>query len=414
MRRTSTFLLILLAGFTLSRAQNLSMEQCVQLALENNRTLQRGELTVRQSRINTRQSYANWYPSVSVSAGERGQKSDLSGDTWDPKWSLSASARQSLYSPGMYSRVKLSRINEKISELAYQDSQALIRKNVETSYYNILSSLALIAVYEENIRVADANLRKIRRMYEMGAKTESDVLKSEVQKGDFESALMSEEMNLVNQERTLNILLGRSPDMELTLEAVDVERLDIPDLASARKIVFEKNRELITLQQNQKGAQVNLQIAREAYLPSVSSSYSYSKAENYVGGQQVGSSSIGLSTSLGLFDGFRKKQDVQSSQLEVRKSEIEIDQVKKELLNALLNYYSTLETYNNMMVLQEKNLESAQKDFELVSRQYELGMSTILDQMNAQLSVLKSQSNLVKAKFARKVVESQIRQLLAL
>jgi outer membrane protein TolC len=41
-------------------------------------------------------------------------------------------------------------------------------------------------------------------------------------------------------------------------------------------------------------------------------------------------------------------------------------------------------------------------------------MATMLDQTTAQISVLEAQTNLVKAKYSRKIVESQIRQLLAL
>ncbi|MBN1351919.1 TolC family protein [candidate division KSB1 bacterium] len=48
----------------------------------------------------------------------------------------------------------------------------------------------------------------------------------------------------------------------------------------------------------------------------------------------------------------------------------------------------------------------------MVTARYAVGASTILDQMNAQASLLQSQSNLVKMQYSRKIVEAQIRQLL--
>ena len=80
----------------------------------------------------------------------------------------------------------------------------------------------------------------------------------------------------------------------------------------------------------------------------------------------------------------------------------------------MLNYYSNFENHNKVIALQGKNLESARKDYELVTRQCETGLATMLEQTTAQVSLLSAQTNLVKAKYSRKIVESQIKQLLAL
>ena len=124
------------------------------------------------------------------------------------------------------------------------------------------------------------------------------------------------------------------------------------------------------------------------------------------------SNSVGISASIPIFDGFKKSKDVQKSKLDVDKIDLEITQAKQDLRKTLASYYASLETYNSLISIQEKNLSSAQKDFELVTRQYELGLVTILDQMNAQTSVLTAKSNLVKLKYSRKITESQIVQLI--
>jgi len=248
-------------------------------------------------------------------------------------------------------------------------------------------------------------------MYKLGIKTESDVLKSEVQKGEVESLLVNEQMNHTNQQRNLLTLLGREPNTEIALEKVDVEVIVVPDLKTAENTMLGKNRDILTLTQNRKVKQLNVQISRESFLPSISANYSIGKSGSGSTSSNL-SNSIGISANIPIFDGFNKRKDVRKSKLDVDKIDLEITQLKQDLRKILASYYSSLETYNSLISIQEKNLSSAQKDLDLVTRQYELGLVTILDQMNAQTSVLRAKSNLVKLKYSRKITESQIVQLI--
>jgi len=393
-------------------SQALSLDQCVDIAIEHNKTLKQGQITVNQSVISTKQTYSNLYPSISLSTSENSQNTNISGNNWDSRSNLSAGVRQNIYTPGLYSDLKLAQINEKTSHLTQVNLSAQIRSTVKITYYNILTSMELLNVYRENIHSAEQDLDRIRQMYKLGIRTKSDVLKAEVQKGDFESSLLSEETNLASLKRQLNLLMGNSSSTDLTLTTIDANSISIPTIEIAKSALLKNNPGYLAMQQNRKANLMNLKIAREAYLPTVSASYSYSKAENYIGGDIVGSNSIGISASIGLFDSFQKKQIIQKSKLNVKRAEIQLDENAQGLLSELQGYYTDIDYYNRIIELQAKNLESAQKDYELVSKQYEMGLGIILDQTNAQLSVLKSQSNLVKAKYSRKIIESQILRLL--
>ena len=58
------------------------------------------------------------------------------------------------------------------------------------------------------------------------------------------------------------------------------------------------------------------------------------------------------------------------------------------------------------------NLTSSRKDLEVVSEQYAAGLSSILDLMDAQVSVLQSEINLLSDLYARKRIESEIFRLI--
>jgi outer membrane protein len=359
-----------------------------------------------QTEINLKTAYADLYPSVNASATESGGESSS-------KLGTGLSVNQSLYSPGLFSDIKLKKNSTEAARLDQEALEAEIRTSVETAYYDILASQSLLNVFHENLMTADENLQMIQTMYKLGTKTESDVLKAEVQKGTIENQLIGEELDLIKQKRSLAILMGRSPDQDFAIEEIDIDQINIPDLAEARSLLLKNSPEYQSMLKSLKGEQISLQVAKEAYLPSLSAGYNYSKT--WTGATSSnGSGAWNISANIGLFDGFSKKQNVQKSKLNVKSAEIGLQAKEQELLSTLLTYYSSLDNYNKVIALQEKTLESARKNYELVTRQYELGMATMLEQTTAQVSVLEAQTDLVKAKYSRKIVESQIRQLLAL
>lgn len=406
MKRIYIIGLPLLMTISLSAAEKLTLEQCVQTAVKNNKSLQQGSLSVQQTALGTKSAYASLYPSASASASE-------SGGNGSSKLGASASINQSLYSPRLYSEIKLAKNKTEIARLDQEELESEIRTSVETAYYAILTSQSLLNVYRENLTSADESLQMIQTMYKLGTKTESDVLKAEVQKGEIEKKLISEELNLIKQKHTLAILMGMSPDQDYKIEAIDVEQINIPDLTEAKNLLLKNSLEYQSLQKSLKSEQINLKITKEAYLPTISAGYGYSK--DWTGTTiNNGYSSWNISANINLFDGFSKRQNVQKSKLSLKSAEVGLQAKEQELLSILLTYYSSFDNYSKVIVLQEKTLESARKNYELVTRQYELGMATMLEQTTAQVSVLEAQTNLIKAKFNRKIVESQIRQLLAM
>ncbi len=399
-------------AFAQEPKEKLSLNECIVLALKNNPSLRQSELSVEQAHLSTKQSYSNLYPSIGVSAATLSNENNQPGSEWQSQWSVQGSVDQSIYRPGMYSGIQLAKVNEKITKISDEDLKTQITLTIENYYFQMLSSYALISVYEDNIRSASENLEKIRTMYKLGAKTESDVLKAEVQQGDFEASLLTELERLQNYKRSLNTTMGRSPDIELEIENISADNIDIPYLEAAKAALLENNREYQALKQTLKSQSISLRIAKEAYLPSLSGSYSHSRSDQWSNGADLASNQVSVRASLDLFSGFEKSITVQKEKLNLEKAKIDLEAKERDLTEQLTNLYTSLETYNNLITIDEKNVESSKRDLELVTARYAVGASTILDQMNAQASLVQSQSNLVKVKYSRKIVEAQIKQLL--
>ena len=393
--------------------EKLTLDQCLQLAMKNNPSLQQSELSVEQAHLSTKQSYSNLFPSIGVSASTSTSDNNLQGSEWQSQWSAQGSVNQSFYSPGLYSGIQLSKVDEKISKLSNEDLITQIRLTVENLYFQILTSYELISVYQDNIRFAEENLEKIRTMYELGAKTESDVLTAEVQKGSFETLLITEQEQLRDYKLSLNTTLGRPPETNFEVEIISAENIEIPELDAAKTLLLENNLEYQILKQNYKSDEISLQIAREAYLPSLSGYYNYSSSGRWADSSPLSSNQVGVRVSLNVFNGFYRNENIQIQKLNLEKTKIDMQDRERVLTAQLTNLYTSIQTYNKLIPIDEKNVESSKRDLELVTARYAVGASTILDIMTSQASLLQSQSDLVKVKYSRKIVEAQIKQLLA-
>lgn len=400
-------LLMLIIGFVFAQENDaMSLKDCIDLAIKNNPSLEKSKLTVEQMHINTKKAYSYLYPNVNLSASTSASES---GD-WEMGWNAGVSVSQNLYSPGMFSGIRQTKTTEKISRISDVDIIGQISESISTYFYQILASETLINVYNENISVSEKNLGKIRNMYELGSTTESDVLKAEVQKSTFESQLIQEKQNMLGLKRTLNLLMGRNSDVALSLHEVVVNNFQLPTIETAKKMLFKNDADLTIMRKEKKIQRLSLKIAKESYLPSLSASYSYSQGEQY--GMETTNNSISLNASMSLFSGFRKNQTVQYEKIGLKSVDVKIKEKKQSLEQILLEYYTSYETYEKLIKLKEIELRSAKRDLDLVTQQYRIGTGTILEQMNAQLSVLNAESALVKAKYSKKIVEVQIQELI--
>ena len=405
MKIKSTLICVSMCMGVLLSAETLSLNECIDMARSNNPSIQQSELSAEIGQSKVRQAYSAVMPNVSVSTG----LSSGSDTGWNLGSSYGLSAGMTFYAPGMYSGIKSAQLSSQANKLNTLSSVNDIVSQVSTLYYRILSTQKMIEVYEGNIAVAEENLKKTRSMFEQRVITESDVLKSEAQKGDFESQLLVQKQMLISYLRSMNIMLGRDPLAEFDVEDVNVENVMIPEYKEARDLMMKDNPDYNSAQMQKNISKVLVNASKESFLPSVSGSFTHGGSYDPAVGA---ASSAGITASWTLFNGLSRRENLQQSKLQYEQAEINVDNTVRILDQQLSDYYTQFETYTAMIDINERRLESARRDFEIVNQQYELGKNTILERMQAQLAVLSAESSLVEAKYSRKMVETEILKLI--
>lgn len=161
----------------------LSLEDCINIALENSPSIQRYKDLVDVANSLLGQSKASYFPSLTLGTGYYG---DYIGggrinSEFENSYALNASLSQLLFSFGKVgTRIKKAKLNKIAADydLNYEIIKTIF--NVKTNYYAVLAAVANIKVQKANILVNERQYQQTKAYFEEGLKSKIDLVNSEV------------------------------------------------------------------------------------------------------------------------------------------------------------------------------------------------------------------------------------------
>ncbi len=423
---------IFISGLFLSLvfAQGYDLDECIQIALDGKKTLMSAELGVSSAERGLTGSYSGLLPSLNATTGvgrtqfpERESISINSGlDTTVSSYdnmSAGISLNQMIFDGGRsWNQVKQAKTNLNIAQLNYRSTMIQVIQNVIKSYYELLKAQKLYDVAEKNLEMSVQQVSLVTKQYDLGVVKKTDLLKAEVAKGQASVDVLIRKTNLQNARRVLFNDMGMQ-DYGQSIFAVDQEWIppEIPSNAEALKLLKTKNPTLLVSQSRINLGELSYKIAKGLRLPSLRSSVSYSAngedsealMESIKDDWSLG---MNLSVSVPIYTG--KSLSTQQYQAKLSKQQSEYDfitllndlRVQAALIRESLKNYSEIIPLNRAIVI------SAEEDLKLVRERYSLGSATILEVLDAQVSLTRSNSTLINTIHEARMQEASLKALL--
>ena len=119
-----------------------------------------------------------------------------------------------------------------------------------------------------------------------------------------------------------------------------------------------------------------------------------------------------LSISLPLYSGNTISTRIQKAKLTVNKQESEYLTQLDDLSVQLKDLIDQLQNFSEIIPINETVLESAEEDLKLSQVRYSQGSTTILEVLNAQVSVVQAKSSLVRSKYDAFIQQANLKALL--
>lgn len=403
-------------------AEVLTLDQCIDIALEQNGSADFGmpsaRLSYHQSSQNVWSAWGNLLPSISHGYNYSYLKTPA-GSFYDPttgervtnpstsssSWSTSFSMNHTLFDGGanVY-RVAQAYHNKKASSESLRSRENQLIYGVKQLYYDLLKANRLVEVQQAAVRRAEEFLKTIESRHELGSASLSEVLKAKVELGTAQLGLLQRENDVRTGKASLNAVLNRPIDTELEIADIRPEGSTVPAYNDAKEIAVKQSPTVQIARASLSSAKNDIGIARASFFPTfswrVSRSYNPEDRNDLVKFPgEYGTWSASASLSFSIFDGFARKTQVSNARVGVKTAQEDLTQAETSVALAVKQAYLGVELADETRRLAEQTEASAQEDFNLAQEKYNLGAATILDLLDAQASLTKAQNDKVNAQF---------------
>ena len=427
--KTLSFAVIYLAFYYQIIGQEiLTKDLAVKIALENNFEIKVAINTTRIAENNAALTNSDYLPSLSGSAGSTFASSN-SKNTFQDNTIVSVSGVETVsYNAGLTLNYSLfngfgRKYNYQKLQENYNLTALQARKVMENTLFNIFFAYYEIARLTQDqlnqnksLAISKERLTKAIFSFEYGQNTKLDVLNAEVDFNNDSINYLNISQSLKTEKNNLNLLLGRSIT---TYFEVDTTLSFYEDLAF--EVLSDKahsnNVEVLEQNSNLRNAETNIKISSAAIIPSVGLNTRYNWQNNdfgpvgFLAAQQSNGLNIGAALSWNLWDGGKSNTLRQNTKIALENESLSMDQTLLNLDRNLNNAWTSYQTALFIMMAQNKNLETNQRNFERTKEQYNLGQITSIAFRQAQLNLLNAQVNYNNARYSAKKSELGLLQL---
>jgi len=412
------YILTILFFISTSIAQSLTVDECVRIALENKPSLKRAEQDVAIARLNRASTGALMLPSVNASNSFSETTYGNTSSEASERYSGGLSLSQSLFNFGTkINTLKQSDNTYNTAKQQRRQAKARIILDVHTFYYQYLKNSELFDIAGKDLELSKKQLDLVQNQYNLGAVSKTDFLKASVRYGTAKSSFLSRELSKKNSEKSLRFSMGLlNSDIPIIIKQKMDLILSVPTFDEAYSLMLSNSPDLSILNNQISGAQINVKKAWSSTLPSINMSIGMNASsadqitrtyfdDNYI-------KSANITVSIPIFSGFRNRNSIQISKLQLDQAETRLSGGKNSAKVSLYALINTLNNYQEIIPIQEEVLLSAEEDLKLAQQRYELGSASILVLLDAQLALIQASSSLVRTKYDAAIQVANLDDLL--
>lgn len=409
-------ILLLLPALLYGQTRTITIEDAIEIALENNYQLKQAENNLTLSKVQERSAYADFLPNLSGNAS-RGrnigrQFDNTTGDFGDftiNSFSTGLSSSVTIFSG--FNNINSLRAS-KHETLSRDEQLKRVRENIifntASRYLQYLLSQQLLDIAEETLETSNRQLEQVRAQVEVGSRPTVDLLNQE-------SIVANNELQVVTRQNNLDfsrLQLVRT----LQIDPLASYNFVIPDIneqsALARdynlqdmvSMALDNRSDLKSELQSIEVAYYNLKSTRANYYPTLSlsssirTSYNDRNPSSYTDQltDQNVSRNIGFSLNIPIFNRLNTRTAVQAQEISYKNAKLSLENTRLNVIQEVNQAYNDYTALIKELESTEKALIAAERAYETEQQRYEVGATTLIELSQANNAFVEAQSNKIQ------------------
>jgi outer membrane protein TolC len=403
----SIFLMNSVAQQSSSNPMRLTLEQAINLALKQNRSIHLRSLSVDQTQSKKDEARSDYLPQlktsgsilhltelegVEIPAGSLGSypstgpvptQSFFVGQGSDTAYTGGVGLEQPLT---QLLRIRHANVAAQqdvlVAKTQLDQTQDAIALQVRQLYYNILITQQKLKASQDQLTADQIKEEESQSDVARGNALELAALQSKAAILQAQQDSLTLRLQGIDLRRQLADVLGLPVETAIDLDpGAAAVAIDFPSRLDAVRIALDQNQDLKAARQTLVKAQAGMAAARDAYIPDVTalSRYSYQSGVPFFA-HNFGT--FGFSFSYDLFDGGRRDAKIREARSEVHSTEVAVDKLQSEIEVQVQGIYDRVDELRQMVDVAEQVLKVRAEAARLSDRQFE--QSTALNSVRSQ------------------------------
>lgn len=400
-------------------AQPLTLEQCIQLAVENSTDMRNARINLAIDGLRVKDARARYYPDIFVNG--RYDFSDAVDFGFEREnYDLGMGGQYTLWDNGQreanFSQAKdrrdatLNRNEQTKQNLIFQVTQA---------YYNVLKAQELVKVDLEILERSRENTNRVRAFVEAGIQIEADVATAQVTEANDELSLLNDQNALEIAMATLPRIMGLDPATLITV-AEDTDYALYRDKGQIEAVVlsieeaiqraFETRPEFKELQSTINRLEWDLTLARLSRWPQLNAEYNYNvnlddylhERENFT---DFRSWEVRTTLNFPIFDGGFRTRRIQEAELSLEQVREDASDLERSVALDVRQAYLNLRRAERAVDISNTQVRNAELSLQVIRGRFEQELSILLELLNAQTEFARALTNQVRAFYDYKIAQ---------
>lgn len=429
---TKIMTVLLLAAVIPAIGQTYTLDDCIRTALQNNQQLQNSRLDEKETAYKIGEVKSGLLPTVALSnqfqyythvPGQYAPASNFGGKegeyvkmrlTMPQTMSSTVQVSQSLFNKQVFTGLQAAREGLELSRLGTQVTE-------ENLVYQVSSTFYTVQVLEDNQKRLYQNIVNLTSTVQINAVlVKTDIIASNVHNRllinleNLRNQYQNQQLELTRNKNMLKYLMNMGISDSLALAELEIATVNLqPEEGSITQ------RPDIRLQESQlRLSRLDRKTVAAGYFPVASigfaTGYTSFNSEFAPGkalyNDWINTTSFSLSMKFTLFDGMLKRSQLRQKDVEIQKNTNKLDMMKlsanREVADAQENY----RTHHIQLKSNQTSLVLAENLFATSKGDYENGLTSVTDFLNAQTDLSNARTNYSVALLNYKLAELSLKK----
>jgi outer membrane protein len=317
---------------------------------------------------------------------------------------LAARVNQMIFDGSYFVGLRAANTFKMLTDFDRMKTEIDVKETVKKAYFTVLVNEQRYNLVQANLNRLDTLLKETQALYEAGFAEKIDVSRIKVQRNNTQSELDRISTAYQISEQLLKLQMGMPLEYDLRLKE-NLSDLNITsEINSLMQSAGQRRVEIDQLQTNLELVGLDLKNNQVQYMPKINAFATY---QRNAASQNIGSiwqsdrwftgAFIGLSLNIPIFDGLAKSARIQQNRVQIKQLENQnyfLEQnIELEKFQAKINLRNGL----NTLRVQEENRDLALEVFNMAKIKFEEGVGSNLEVVEADSALKEAESNYFSA-----------------